>query len=82
MDRHPGQGLTLGQLPTFTDRGRELASLTKDWSATPSMRKDLPEPYDMTEEHWDQVLANNRALHGYYYDRVTDTLMKAPKRGE
>ncbi|KAL2009535.1 hypothetical protein VTN00DRAFT_5342 [Thermoascus crustaceus] len=34
----------------------------------------------LTEQQWDRILSNNRALHGYLYDSKLGILIKAPKR--
>ncbi|KIL85161.1 hypothetical protein FAVG1_11590 [Fusarium avenaceum] len=69
--------LKQGELPTFTDR--ELNSLKSDYSVAAGPG-GLPEPSDMTEEQWDKVLTNNRALHGYFYDFEKNIMVKARKR--
>ena len=69
--------LQKGQLPTFTDR--EMASLKASYAVNPGSAAH-PEPVDLTELQWDKVFANNRALHGYYYDFDKNILVKARKR--
>ncbi|KAK6499403.1 hypothetical protein TWF506_004030 [Arthrobotrys conoides] len=71
--------LTPGALPTFDERSRQLASLSGSW-ATQSSGKDYTDPADLTEQQWDRILSNNRALHGYYYSPDDRTIVKAPKR--
>ena len=66
-----------GALPSFADRS--LASLTGNYAATPGA--SFTEPAEMTEVHWNAVLMNNRALHGYYFDSKLGILVKASKRG-
>lgn len=48
--------------------------------SAPSSKKHYDEPADLTETQWENVLFNNRLLHGYYFDDANGTLMKAPKR--
>ncbi|KAL3608820.1 hypothetical protein FPOAC2_03831 [Fusarium poae] len=71
--------LTKGDLLSFTDR--ELASLKANY-ATVASSKVFPEPSEMTEEQWDKVFTNNRALHGYFYDFEKNIMVKARKRGK
>lgn len=39
------------------------------------------EPADLTEAQWENILFNNRMLHGYYYDTTRNVLVRARKRG-
>ncbi|RVD81370.1 uncharacterized protein DFL_009236 [Arthrobotrys flagrans] len=70
--------LTPGSLPTLDEKHRQLASLSVNWATNSG--KDFTEPADLTEQQWDRILSNNRALHGYYYSANDRTIVKAPKR--
>lgn len=71
--------LERGKLPTFLDR--QLASLAVDY-ATAAGSGTYAEPFELTEQQWDNVLKNNRAFHGYWYDFKTGVLVKAAKPGK
>lgn len=43
--------------------------------------RDYTEPADLTETQWENILFNNRILHGYTHMPGTGLLVKAPKRG-
>ncbi|KAF3922653.1 hypothetical protein ABW21_db0202069 [Orbilia brochopaga] len=79
VERTAGPSLTPGALPTFDESRRKLASLETSW-ATNASEKEYTEPADLTEQQWDRVLSNNRALHGYYYSGEHRAIMKAPKK--
>lgn len=79
LDGISDSGLKRGELLTFADR--DLASLKADYSVIAGPGT-FPESSEMTEEQWEKVLSNNRALHGYYYDFEKNILVKARKRGE
>jgi len=76
-----GGGLARGSLLTFADR--ELASLSGAYGAAAPAEygAKIKEPSDLTEDDWDKVLRNTRALHGYWYDFDKNVLVKASKRG-
>ncbi|TGO07896.1 hypothetical protein BTUL_0239g00060 [Botrytis tulipae] len=75
LDNISESKINQGDLLTFTDR--ELASLKANY-AVAAGSGGAPEPADMTEEQWDKVFTNNRALHGYFYDFEKNILVKAP----
>ncbi|KAF3225254.1 hypothetical protein TWF192_003308 [Orbilia oligospora] len=79
VDKLAASSLTPGALPSINEKYRQLTSLTRDWATTASS-KDYTEPADLTEQQWDRVLSNNRALHGYFYSPKDWTIVKAPKR--
>ncbi|KAK6344287.1 hypothetical protein TWF696_007928 [Orbilia brochopaga] len=79
LERARDPSLTPGKLPTFDESHRKLASLETDW-ATNVTSKEYTEPADLTEQQWDRVLTNNRALHGYYFDGKKSAIVKAPRR--
>ncbi|KAF3280530.1 hypothetical protein TWF970_002751 [Orbilia oligospora] len=79
VDKIAASSLTPGVLPSINEKYRQLSSLTSNW-ATNASSKDYTEPADLTEQQWDRVLSNNRALHGYFYSPEDWTIVKAPKR--
>ncbi|KAF3189728.1 hypothetical protein TWF225_002861 [Orbilia oligospora] len=79
VDKLAASSLTPGVLPSINEKYRQLSSLTSNW-ATSASSKDYTEPADLTEQQWDRVLSNNRALHGYFYSPEDWTIIKAPKR--
>jgi hypothetical protein len=73
-----GKGnIELGKLPAFGDKS--LASLTGDYKALGSTTR-YTEPSNMKEDEWSRVLANTRALHGYWYDFSTRTAIKKARK--
>ena len=80
LDNISDGSLDRSQLTTFSDR--QLATLAANYAATTVEPKALPEPSELTEQQWDSVLMNNRALHGYRHDSKLGTLVKASARGE
>lgn len=72
-----GNAVKLGEL---TRLSATLGALkTNSMSFAASAGKDgLTEPIDLTEQQWDQIFRNNRALHGWYFKG--NVLVKARKR--
>jgi len=69
--------LDLAALPSFANT--TLAALEGNYTATTGTG-GYKEPAELTEDQWDTILKNNRALHGYYIDFKTGKLLvKAPK---
>ncbi|PYH88456.1 hypothetical protein BO71DRAFT_467923 [Aspergillus ellipticus CBS 707.79] len=48
--------------------------------ATAAGTEQYPEPINLTEQQWERVLVNNRALHGYYAAPGKGALRKARKK--
>ncbi|RHZ60773.1 hypothetical protein CDV55_104586 [Aspergillus turcosus] len=48
--------------------------------ATVAGSEKASDPEDLTESQWARILANNRALHGYYLNETSGIMRKAPKR--
>lgn len=65
-----------GALPNLTKT--DLAALTANYAAAVGSG-GYKEPAELTEQDWDVVMKNNRALHGYYTDFKKGILVKAPK---
>lgn len=78
LDSISKSSLEHGKLPEFADRS--LASLSADYK-TESGSGSYPEPAELTEQQWDTILTNNRALHGYVFNFDRNILIKAKKRG-
>ncbi|KZF19536.1 hypothetical protein L228DRAFT_241750 [Xylona heveae TC161] len=72
-------GVKLGKMLSIPPEMRQLAGLQGNWAATAG-KAGLKEPGDLTEQEWDRVLTNNRALHGYTYNAKLGTLVRAPRR--
>ncbi|THC87721.1 hypothetical protein EYZ11_012831 [Aspergillus tanneri] len=56
-----------------------LASLQESY-ITKANTKAYIDAADLTETQWENILFNNRLLHGYYYNDENGILIKAPKR--
>ncbi|KAK6539955.1 hypothetical protein TWF694_008789 [Orbilia ellipsospora] len=72
-----GNAVKLGDLTRLSATLGALKTDSMDFAA--SVGKDgLTEPIDLTEQQWDQIFRNNRALHGWYFKG--NVLVKARKR--
>ncbi|KAF7179293.1 hypothetical protein CNMCM7691_008226 [Aspergillus felis] len=74
-----GKGVDAGQLGNTAELLGKLESLQQDYR-TEASSKDYTEPADLTEMQWENILFNNRILHGYTHIPGTGLLLKAPKR--
>ncbi|GIK03851.1 hypothetical protein Aspvir_007926 [Aspergillus viridinutans] len=74
-----GKGVDAGQLGNTAELMGKLESLQQDYK-TAASSKDYTEPADLTEMQWENILFNNRILHGYIHMPRTGLLVKAPKR--
>ncbi|KAK4171045.1 hypothetical protein QBC36DRAFT_305568 [Triangularia setosa] len=74
-----GKGVDGGKLGNTADLMGKLDSLQQDYKTAASSR-DYTEPADLTETQWENILFNNRILHGYTHIPGTGLLAKAPKR--
>lgn len=73
-----GPGLQRGTLPTFANRA--LMSMKEDYAVKAG--SGYKEPAELTEQEWDTIFRNNRALYGYNYDFKKNILVKARKPGK
>ncbi|KAK0666950.1 hypothetical protein QBC41DRAFT_324772 [Cercophora samala] len=74
-----GKGVDGGKLGNTAELLGKLDSLQEDYKTAASSR-DYTEPADLTETQWENILFNNRILHGYTYNPKTGLLVKAPRR--
>ncbi|GIJ91230.1 hypothetical protein Asppvi_010195 [Aspergillus pseudoviridinutans] len=74
-----GKGVDGGQLGNTAELLGKLESLQQDYR-TAASSKEYTEPADLTEMQWENILFNNRILHGYTHIPGTGLLVKAPKR--
>jgi hypothetical protein len=75
----PGKQLDQGKLESISAQFDKLVALTENFATQPGSL-DITEPADLTETQWENILFNNRILHGYNYDIKEGVLVKAPKR--
>ncbi|VBB81427.1 Putative protein of unknown function [Podospora comata] len=74
-----GKGVDGGKVGNTAELLGKLDSLQQNY-ATAASSRDYTEPADLTETQWENILFNNRILHGYTHMPGTGLLVKAPKR--
>ncbi|EAW16898.1 uncharacterized protein NFIA_002480 [Aspergillus fischeri NRRL 181] len=72
-------GAQVADVEGLSKRLGKLAASSMNFATVAGSEK-ASDPEDLTESQWARILANNRALHGYYLNGANGIMRKAPKR--
>ncbi|KAI0097177.1 hypothetical protein GGR51DRAFT_578465 [Nemania sp. FL0031] len=68
----------VGDMKKLSEMLGAMRADSMDLAAQTGSSTNVKEPLDLTEGEWDDIFRNNRALHGWYYQK--NILIKARKR--